>query len=84
MVNSKVVPTNVSGDDGQFMKISTNLIWLSAFLTDYTDAMPCATGVYHVDLEDAGQSILTIAFRTPNKRDVFSCFLISMLLKYLG
>lgn len=36
MVNSKVVPTNVSGDDGQFMKISTNLIWLSAFLTDYT------------------------------------------------
>nr|CDP94300.1 Bm9542, isoform d [Brugia malayi] len=23
-------------DDGQFMKISTNLIWLSAFLTDYT------------------------------------------------
>ncbi|VDN91144.1 unnamed protein product [Brugia pahangi] len=83
MVNSKVVPTNVSGDDGQFMKISTNLIWLSAFLTDYTDAMPCATGVYHVDLEDARQSILT-AFRAPNKRDVFSCFLISMSLKYFG
>uniref|UniRef100_A0A1I8ERU4 Uncharacterized protein n=1 Tax=Wuchereria bancrofti TaxID=6293 RepID=A0A1I8ERU4_WUCBA len=33
MVNSEVVPTNVSsGDDAQFMEISTNLIWLSAFL----------------------------------------------------
>uniref|UniRef100_A0A1I8F1G4 Uncharacterized protein n=1 Tax=Wuchereria bancrofti TaxID=6293 RepID=A0A1I8F1G4_WUCBA len=68
MVNSEVVPTNVSsGDDVQFGEISTNLIWLSAFLTDYTDAMPCVTGVYHVGLEDAGQSILTTAFRAQIK-----------------